>query len=356
MLERDYSIMIVDDEVMVTQAISTYLSLATEFNIVTFNCPEEAYQYFIRHKVDLVVSDFLMPKMNGLELMTKIKGHDPDVTLILLTGYADKENAIKAINELRLFQYIEKPWDNDELAIIIRNGVEKKDLVFQLQNKLKKLEISNSLIDKQREELARLYELLRQDFDKEMENIENVIITLAKAIEAKDSYTENHTDRVARLSVELGKKLGCDDRMQKVLYIGGLIHDIGKIGVSEAILNKPGTLRSDEYDEIKKHPVIGEEICRPLHTLSDVLTIIRHHHEKLDGSGYPDGLKGDEISMAAQIVSVADIYDALTSDRPYRRQMSHAEAAAILRQEVNMGRLKPSIVDTFLHDLGEQIS
>jgi putative two-component system response regulator len=340
--------MIVDDEEMVTQAISTYLSLATEFSVVTFNCPEEAYRYFLEHKIDLVVSDFLMPKMNGLEFLTKIKAINPEVTLILLTGYADKENAIKAINELRLFQYIEKPWDNDELAIIIRNGVEKKDLVTQLQHKVKELETSNSLIEKQREELARLYELLRQDFDKEMENIENVIITLAKAIEAKDSYTENHTDRVAHLSVELGKELGCDDRMRKILYIGGLIHDIGKIGVSETVLNKPGELLSDEYEEIKKHPVIGEEICRPLHTLSNVLSIIRHHHEKLDGSGYPDGLRGDEISLAAQIVSVADIYDALTSDRPYRLRMEHEAAASILRQEVGRGKLASHIVEKFL--------
>lgn len=178
-----------------------------------------------------------------------------------------------------------------------------------------------------------------------MENVENVIIALAKAIEAKDKYTEGHTDRVSHIAVKIGEKLNLDAEELKILKMGGMVHDIGKIGVPEHILNKPGRLDADEFDVIKEHPVTGENICKPLKSLSYVLTAIRHHHEKLDGSGYPDGLSGDMIALEARIIAVADIFDAISSDRPYRNRMANEEVKSVLLTEKQRGTLDPQIVD-----------
>lgn len=159
---------------------------------------------------------------------------------------------------------------------------------------------------------------------------EHVIFALAAAAEAKDAYTETHTQRVANTAVHLGTRLGLQESDLVALYRGGLIHDIGKIGVPDAILRKPGTLNAEEERQMRAHPVIGESIVRPLPSVADTLAIIRHHHERFDGGGYPDGLCGHKIPLLARIVSVCDAYDALASDRPYRARRNPEEAIETL--------------------------
>jgi putative two-component system response regulator len=177
-------------------------------------------------------------------------------------------------------------------------------------------------------------------------SVEDVLFSLANAVEAKDSYTQGHTQRVADMAVLLGKKMNLTDDEVAALRVGGILHDIGKIGIPRDVLNKPGPLTAEEWDVMKQHPDIGHRICLPLkRTLGLALDMIQHHHEKLDGSGYPEGLQGDEISTVARIMAVVDIYDALVTDRPYRKGMTKKKALSILMQEGDEGKLDKPIIE-----------
>jgi putative two-component system response regulator len=176
---------------------------------------------------------------------------------------------------------------------------------------------------------------------------EAVVISLARSIESKNSLTEGHSDRLAEYAAQLGESLDLPEGQLHELRIASLLHDIGKVAVPDAILFKPGPLNAEEMEIVKQHPIIGENICAPLKSFRHVLPMIRHHHERMDGSGYPDGLRGDEIPLKARILQIVDIYDALTTDRPYRSALSHLEALEILRREAGFGWLHASLVRKF---------
>lgn len=337
------TIMVVDDEKMITTTLSTMFKLMLKENVIAFNDVDQALasDELEKNKVDLIISDFMMPKMNGLEFLKNVKEKSPNTVTILLTGYADKENAIKSINEIGLYYYLEKPWDNNDLIKVVKNGLEKKDLEDNLKEKYQELENSN-------QEITRLYELLKHDYNTHTEDTKNLIITLANVIEAKDKYTDGHTRRVGMISRMLGEKLGLEEEKLNDLETAGIIHDIGKVGVPENILNKPDKLTTDEFEVIKKHSEIGETILKPLGSLKDCLEPVRHHHEKLNGSGYPDGLVGDEISLETRILGVADIFDALYSDRPYRDKLPLAVVKDILAKDVNSGCLDAKVVGSLV--------
>ncbi len=196
-------------------------------------------------------------------------------------------------------------------------------------------------------ELEHRFKLMQDEFEATVENVEDVVISLARTIDAKDRYTNGHAERVSQYAAFLGERLGMTDKQLENLRIGGLIHDIGKIGIDQNVLDKPGKLNSEERQQIEIHPVLGEEICSPLKSLQDVTCIIRNHHERLDGSGYPDGLQGNGIPQEVRIVSIVDVFDALTTDRSYRPAMSIDEALVIIRQEANQGKLDVSLVREF---------
>ncbi len=347
------TIMVVDDETMITTTLSTMFKLMLKENVIVYNDVEQALNCaeLKNNRVDLIISDFMMPKMNGLEFLKNVREQCPDTVTILLTGYADKENAIRSINEIGLYYYLEKPWNNNDMIKVVRNGLEKKELEDDLRKKYQELEESN-------QEIIRLYELLKNDYNTETESSKNLIITLANVIEAKDKYTDGHTRRVGILSRMLGERLGlCEERLT-FLETAGIIHDIGKVGVPENILNKPDRLTVEEFDVIKKHTEIGETILKPLGSLRDCIGPVRSHHEKLNGSGYPDGLKGEEISMETRILGVADIFDALYSDRPYRAKMPIDNAKDILSKDVQNGCLDEKVVQALFEmiDEGELLS
>lgn len=335
------TILIVDDEEIITYSLSMQLSLSTNLKIITSNNPINALKELQNNDIDLVISDYLMPGMNGIDFLTEVKKINEDITLILLTGYADKENVIKAVNQVGVYYYLEKPWDNDSLIKVINNGLEKASLIKQLKNKIEEIEDSKN-------EINRLYNILEKDFRVQVESIENVMVSLAYILEAKDKYTVGHTQRVSEYAVKLASKIGLDTERIEKLRMAGLIHDIGKIGVPEVILNKPGKLSEEEFELVKAHTVIGGNICKPLVSFSDLYDMIRHHHEKLNGSGYPDGLKEDEISIEARILSVADVFDALYSDRPYRSKLPLNKVIEILKEESDKRNLDPDLVDRFI--------
>lgn len=333
-------ILIIDDEIMITSTLSTLIQIMLDYEVFTFNDPKVLIESGLLDdvKIDLVISDFIMPNMNGLDLLSLIKQKQPHIVPILLTGYSDKDSAIKSINELGLYYYLEKPWDNNELIKVIQNGIEKAALESEIKSNI-------IVIEKKNHEITRLYDLLRRDYDREMDNVLEFVISLSNLVEAKDAYTDNHTRRVADLALALGKGKGLDDESLRTLEIGAMIHDIGKVSTPESILNKPGALTKEEFEIMKGHPEAGARIIKPLSALEKPAQLVLLHHEKLDGSGYPFGLKGDAIDIETRIVTIADIFDALYTDRPYRKGMTMETTLDILDKDAAAGKLDQSLVD-----------
>ena len=263
--------------------------------------------------IDLALLDVVMPRQTGFEVCQgmKSKPSKPEtrlITVILLTSLNSDADRIHGIM-CGADDFLNKPVNRQEL-------------------------------------LARANSLLRlKQFTDELDNAETVLFSLALSIEAKDPYTEGHCDRLSRYSVALGEKLGFPPDLRLALRRGGLVHDIGKLSVPESILLKPGPLTPEERKIMEQHTVIGERICAPLRSFRNVRPIIRHHHEKQDGCGYPDGLEGEQIPLTARVLQVTDIYDALTTDRPYRKALPLDKAFSTMRDEVRRGWWDESLID-----------
>ncbi len=272
------------------------------YRVVCAEDGEQALEVLHSQPIDLALLDVMMPRRTGFSACRTIKSA-PETRLIpvvLVTGLTNRGDRIQGI-ECGADDFLNKPVHKEEL-------------------------------------LARVRSLLRlKRYTDELENAETVLFSLALSIEAKDPYTEGHCDRLSKYSVALAERLGLRDELRVALRRAGTVHDIGKVAVPEHVLLKPGPLTADEWKIMKEHPVVGERICAPLKSFRHVLPIIRHHHEKLDGSGYPDGLKGDQIPLTARILATVDIYDALSTDRPYRKALSSAQAIETMRKEIRLG-------------------
>jgi putative two-component system response regulator len=245
---------------------------------------------------DLVLLDVRMPRMDGYEVCRRIKSmpHGRLLPVVMITGLSQTTHRIMAL-EAGADDFMAKPVEGAELLARVRSALRLKELYNTL------------------------------------DGAEHVIFSLATAVEAKDAFTERHTQRVGESARLLGQRFGLPETALDTLYRGGIVHDIGKIGVSDSILHKPGPLNPIEWPQMQAHVAIGESIVRPLRSTSGLLPIIRHHHERFDGQGYPDGLRAREIPRVARIVSVCDAFDALVNDRPYRTRRTTEEALAVLR-------------------------
>ncbi len=302
-------ILVADDNEANRELVSALLS-AEGFEVICAADGEEAQKAVGSDSIDLALLDVVMPRPTGFDLCQAMKSKPetrliPVILLTSLNSDADRIHGIMCGAD----DFLNKPVNKHEL-------------------------------------LARVHSLMRfKQFTDELDNAETVLFSLALSIEAKDPYTEGHCDRLSKYSVALGEKLGLPQDLRVALRRGGLVHDIGKLSVPEHILLKPGPLTPEERKIMEQHTVIGERICAPLRSFRSVLPIIRHHHEKQDGSGYPDGLKGEQVPLTARILQVTDIYDALTTDRPYRKALPVERALAIMREEVKRGWWDGSLVD-----------
>ena len=294
-------ILIVDDETAARLALATLLR-REGFEVRDVSNGEDAVAECATFRPDLILLDILMPGITGLDVCRKIKA-TPETRLtpvVLITGLSETEDRISGINA-GADDVLSKPLDLNEL-------------------------------------LARMRALLRlKQYTDELENAESVLFSLAQSIEARDPYTRGHCERLAEMSARLGERLHLPEESLRALRRAGIVHDIGKVVVPDAILLKREPLSAEDFEVMKKHPVVGESICAPMRTFRLVLPIIRHHHERHDGSGYPDGLRGDQIPVTAAILQLADVYDALTTDRPYRGASAPAEALAIMDREAARG-------------------
>jgi len=259
---------------------------------------------------DLILMDVSMPRMNGLEACHLLKNDERTrlVPIVLVTGLTARADRIEGI-AAGCDDFLTKPVDPQQLVLRVRNLLRTKSLVDEL------------------------------------ERAEDVLVSLANAIEANDRYTRGHSERVATYAEALGGAAGLDRSDGRNLRRAGLLHDIGKIGVPLSYIQKPGPLTGAEYDSVKLHPVIGAEICKPLRTMAPLLPLIRGHHERLDGRGYPDGLAADSIPLPLRCLTVSDIYDALTSERAYRQALPPDEALKVIRAEASAGMWDAGLVD-----------
>jgi putative two-component system response regulator len=305
------TILVVDDQAANRELLDELLT-TQGFKVITVPDGASALLELSRTQLDLVLTDVMMPKLSGFEICEKIKSN-PETCLIpvvLITALSEKEDRIEGI-KAGADDFLTRPVDRTEL-------------------------------------LARVRSLLRlKQRTDELERAEAVLFTLARSIEGKDPYTHGHCERLSEGSSRLGAHLGLAEDEITALRRAGVVHDIGKVAVPDAILLKPGKLSEEEWKLMREHSVVGERICAPLKSFRLVLPIIRHHHEKLDGSGYPDGLRGDAIPMTARILQIVDVYDALTTERPYKRAFSIADALQTMREEVDKGWWDRRIFDEF---------
>lgn len=305
-------ILIVDDNPVNVELIKAQLK-PYAYSLISALDGEEALKKISQEAPDLVLLDLMMPKVSGYEVCRSIKQNKDTqfIPVIVITALSELNDKLKAI-ELGADDFLVKPFNKLELTTRIKSLLNLK--------------------------------ALHDDVDRS----ENILFSLVKALEAKDFYTRGHSERVASYGVALARRLGVDEKEIEVLRKGALLHDIGKIGVKEDVLLKAGRLSPEELEHIKTHPSVGFDICKPLKSLSPCLCVIRNHHERIDGEGYPDHLKGKEIPLIAKIISVADGYDAMTTDRPYRKKMQKEDALKIFEKEKMSGQWDPTIVETFI--------
>lgn len=310
------TILIADDHESSLSALEGLLALEG-FEVVTAPDGEEALSAFHRGQPDLLLLDVKMPRMSGFEVCRRIK-NDADtrlIPIILITAMTATEDRLAGI-QAGADDFLTKPVDREQL-------------------------------------IARVKSLLKQKaYTDELERAEAVLFALARSIEGKDPHTEGHCERLAEMSGWLGEFLGLDGPQVQALRRAGVVHDIGKVAVPDHVLLKPGPLTKKERALVERHPVVGEGICAPLKSFQLVLPIIRHHHEKLNGTGYPDRLKGDAIPVTARVLQIVDVYDALITARPYKEAMRPAEALAVMEEEVRRGWWDPEVFAVFVEMLG----
>jgi putative two-component system response regulator len=307
------TILVVDDDLL-NQKLMTGILKKGGYTILTASNGREALHSCQKFDIDLVLLDVMMPVMDGFETCRRLKMQDKTrlIPIIMITALNDANTKIRGI-EAGADDFLSRPPNQAELLARTRSLINVKQL------------------------------------NKNLTSVENVLFSMARAVEAKDKYTQGHIERVANLAVSIGRNLTLTAMETKALHYGGILHDMGKIGIPHEILNKPGPLSKVEWEVMKQHPEIGYKICLPLgDTLGAALDVIRYHHEKMDGSGYPYGLKGEEIPTVARIMAAADIYDALVTDRPYRRGMTQKNAIEIMATETAEGKLDKDITQVLV--------
>jgi putative two-component system response regulator len=315
---RLQTILVVDDK-LETVLLLRELLTSRGYRVVTAGNADEAQQALRDDRPDLILLDVIMPGKSGYELCREIKAdpHTRLIPVIMITGLSDRDDRIRGI-EAGADDFLSKPLYPEELFARVRSLLKLKE------------------------------------FTDELDNAEEVIFSLALGVEARDPYTGDHCSRLAHYAADLGKHLGLEYDDIVALKRGGFLHDLGKVAIPDSILKKHTNLSDDEWAVMKRHPERGEEICRPLRSLRSVLPIIRHHHEHWNGSGYPDGLSGEDIPLLARILQVVDVYDALRTSRPYKPSLTHAEAEKMMRKEAEDGLWDKKLVDEFFVMLREQ--
>lgn len=353
-----HAVLFVDDEVNILKAVKRLLR-NEPWEVLCAARPQEALELLDTSAVQVVVSDQRMPEMSGVDLLSAVRERHPDVVRMMLTGYTEMNVAVEAINRGEIFRLITKPWNDEELKATLRQAFDH----FDLKEEIKRLnqvtrEQNFKLQDMNRNLEYKVRERTKQVAEKHHElrtAYIQTIRTLAEAVDAKDAYTRGHSERVGVYASKIAREVGLPRELIERVYIAGLLHDVGKIGIRDYVITKPDRLTAEEYEEIKRHPEIGAKILEPVSFLSDVVECVRHHHEWYDGSdkGYPDRLRGDRIPLPSRVILVADTVEAMTSDRPYRTGLP-LETVVRELHKYSGSQFDPSCVDACLRLLDRE--
>jgi response regulator RpfG family c-di-GMP phosphodiesterase len=330
-------VLYVDDEPGLCRAFVRLFHERRDVQVTTAGSPDEAIEILGREPFDVIVSDLRMPGMSGLELLAAARRRSPETRRLLVSGYADFESALDAINEVGIDRLLTKPWQNEEVRAAIDGALE----VARLQR-------DNARVTAELRARTEELERVNQSLDALVEErTSNLLDGLVSALDLRDSETQWHSRRVGRYARRLARALGIEGRELDDVELGATLHDLGKIGVRDAVLLKPGPLDEKEWAEMRRHPALGYDILKGIAFLERARLIPLHHQERFDGTGYPQGLKGDEICVGARVFAVVDTYDAITSDRPYRKCRTYEVA----RQEIERcsgTQFDPAIVAAWL--------
>jgi len=326
-------ILIVDDEAEITEILADLLS--EDYDCLRAGSAEQALAELRRNQFQLVISDITMPGMSGLEMIPHVKALSPDTVVVMISGMQTVESAIGALR-LGAFDYLMKPFDLRQVEAVVKRALEHHELVVAKQRYENHLE---ELVEQRTAELDRALNSLEGAY-------RSTLKALTAALETRDSETHGHSERVVSYSLRLGREYGLNSDEMKALEFGSLLHDIGKIGVPDSILRKPAKLTEEEWVRMREHPLHGQQILRGIEFLQGAARVVAQHHEQWNGTGYPVGLRGEEIDINARIFSVADAFDAITSDRVYRRGKSY-EAAAQELDDWAGRQFDPKVVEAF---------
>jgi putative nucleotidyltransferase with HDIG domain len=329
------NILVVDDEEAIREVVSTLLQ-SQGYPCTTCANGRIALETFRKGSFDLVLSDIVMPEMDGIKLLGELRIDDPDVPVIMVTAMHDISIALEAIRA-GAYDYILKPFEKDQLHMSVRRALEHRRLVLENLTYQSDLE---HLVAERTQQLSIALQDLEQSYDYTLE-------ALGGALDAKDAETEGHCQRVTAFTITIATAMGVDKALMRHIARGAFLHDIGKMGVPDSILRKPGPLTADERDIMRKHCQIGYSVLERIPFLKEAAEIVLSHQECYDGSGYPRGLKGEQIPLGARIFAVADTLDAMISDRPYRKALPISAAQDEIR--LYSGRqFDPRVVEVFL--------
>lgn len=305
------TVLFVDDEKSIQNAIERMYLERDDIRCLFASSGQEGLEVLAQEEVWVVISDYLMPGMRGIEFLSKARGIRPDTVRIMMTAYADISIAIDAINKSEAYRFVTKPWVNQELMTTIDEALIRYQLIQALGK-----------------------------------NDESLYLSLAQTVELKDPYTKGHCDRVAQYSVSLARAANLDEHVINDIKHGSWLHDCGKIGVPEAILNFPGRLSEEDIEIVRQHPRWGADVARQARMSEVVVNVIYYHHEQFCGGGYPAGLTAEKIPIEARIVAIADVFDALYSDRPYRKAFEFERVMGIMK-EMAETHFDPRLMELF---------
>ena len=306
------TVLFVDDEQSIRNSIERMYLERDDVRCLFAASGQEGLDILQREEVWVVVSDYLMPGMRGIEFLAEAKAARPETVRIMMTAYADITVAIDAINKSEAYRFVTKPWNNKELMATVDEALMRYQLIQSLG---------------------------AED--------ETIYLSMAQNVELKDHYTKGHCNRVAGYSVALAQAVGLDDQYINDIKHGSWLHDCGNISVPEELLNSPGNLSNDELETVQQHPLWGSEVARQARMPDTVINIILYHHERFDGKGYPSGLAGESIPIEARIVAIADVFDALYSDRPYRKAYDYNRSIEIMH-EMTETHFDQKLIELFL--------
>ncbi len=344
------SLLIVDDEQVIRDVLTERLTAAGYPCVAASNASEALARLTNGGGCSLVLSDIDMPGQSGISLLQQIKQMNPDIDVVMVTGIVDVDTAIQSIR-MGATDYITKPFNLDEVVLTVERALEKQRLVREnreYQSSLeRKVEERTQELRGKAAEVERLYRELKTAFEQIRATYDTTLEALMEALDTRDTETQGHSRRVSEYTVAVARRMGLQEPDLTQIRWGALLHDVGKIGVPDAILRKPGSLTPEEWIEMRKHPELGRRILSGIRFLEGAVPIVYCHQERYDGTGYPRGLKGEQIPLGARIFAVVDTLDAMTMNRPYRKALPYEQARTEIGKFAGL-QFDPQVVESFL--------